>query len=449
LYNPWLALEVGADPHERMTAIRLAHQAFVTSGMVSAPVRDVVAESWRRSARLVGPETIAPVDLADAELEAYRNDHPLAPVMPLMRDLLGTIAHDGAHLLAVCDADGLLLWVEGHAGVRKRVESMNFVAGARWDELHAGTSAPGVALATDHAVQIFGAEHFSRAVQPWTCAAAPIHDPETGEVLGAVDITGGYHLANPQSLALVQATARAAEAELATLRRGQPGSGARLRALGRDEAILDVAGGVRHRLGRRHSEILVLLAAHPEGLSNGRLAWELYGERLINPVTLRAELSRLRQLLGRLFQSRPYRLTEPMAADFRSVIDLVRNGSIDAALRAYAGPLLPGSESPGIRRLRGQLDDLVRDAVLHTGDYAMLERWATSPSGEDDLEAWESLLAGTPAGSPRHMRVANRTAGLRRDFDREFGGAAGTTAFEDTAAGDDRPIGLPTQRRQE
>ncbi len=447
MHNPWLALEVGADPIERWTAIRLAHQAFVTSGMVSAPVRDVVAESWRRSARLVGPETIAPVGLADAEMEAYRNDHPLARVMPLMRDLLGTIAHDGAHLLAVCDADGLLLWVEGHAGVRQRMESMNFVAGARWDELHVGTSAPGVALATDHAVQIFGAEHFSRAVQPWTGAAAPIHDPETGEVLGAVDITGGCHLASPQSLALVQATARAAEAELAMLRPGQPGNGARLRALGRDEAILEV-GGARHRLGRRHSEILVLLAAHPEGLSNERLAWELYGERLINPVTLRAELSRLRQLLGRLFQSRPYRLTEPMAADFRSVIDLVHGRSIGAALRTYPGPLLPGSESPGIVRLRGQLDDLVRDAVLHAGDYAMLERWAASPSGEDDLEAWESLLAGTPAGSRRHVRVATRAASLRRDFDREFGGATGTTVFEGTAA-DHRPIDIPTQRQQE
>ena len=448
MHNPWLALEVGADPHERSDALRLAHEAFVTSGRVSPPVRDVVAESWRRSARLVGPETIAPVDLADNELEAYRSEHPLARVMPLMRDLLGTVAHDGAHLLAVCDADGLLLWVEGHAGVRKRVESVNFVAGARWDEVHAGTSAPGVALATDHAVQIFGAEHFSRVVQPWTCVAAPIHDPETGEVLGAIDITGGNHLASPQSLALVHATARAAEAELATLRPDRPSNGARLRAFGRDEAILEV-GGARHRLGRRHSEILVLLAAHPEGLTNERLAWELYGERLINPVTLRAELSRLRQLLGRFFQSRPYRLTEPMAADFRSIVDLVRGGSIGAALRTYPGPLLPGSESPGIVRLRGQLDDLVRDAVLHTGDYAMLERWATSPSGEDDLEAWESLLDGTPAGSPRHVRVATRAASLRRDFDREFGGAAGTTVSQDTAAGDDRPIGLPTQRRRE
>jgi GAF domain len=449
LHNPWLALEVGADPQERSAALRLAHLAFVTSGMVPARVRGVVADSWRRSARLVGPEAIAPVDLADAELEAYRSEHPLARVMPLLRDLLGTIAHDGAHLLAVCDADGLLLWVEGHAGVRKRVEGMNFVAGARWDEVHAGTSAPGVALATDHAVQIFGAEHFSRVVQPWTCAAAPIHDPETGEVLGAVDITGGYHLASPQSLALVQATARAAEAELATLRPGPsgPGTGARLRALGRDEAILEV-GGVRHRLGRRHSEILVLLAAHPEGLSNERLAWELYGERLINPVTLRAELSRLRQLLGRLFQSRPYRLTEPMSADFSTVTDQVRSGSVGAALRTYAGPLLPGSGSPGILRLRRQLDDLVRDAVLRAGDYGMLERWATSPSGEDDLEAWESLLAGTPAGSRRHVRVAARAANLRRDFVREFGPAA-ATAFDDTAVHGDGPIGLPMQRRPE
>ena len=85
-----------------------------------------------------------------------------------------------------------MLWVEGHAAVRHRAERMNFVAGARWDESHAGTNAPGTALAVDHAVQIFAAEHFA-ARAAWTCAAAPIHDPHTGRLLGAVDITGGDH----------------------------------------------------------------------------------------------------------------------------------------------------------------------------------------------------------------------------------------------------------------
>src|SRR5215468_5143262 len=242
LDNPWLALEIGADPVKRSDELRVAHEAFVASGAVRSPVRDVVADSWRRSARLIGPETMAPVDLTDDELESYRREHPLARVMPLMREMLGTIAYDGAHVVAVCDSVGRLLWVEGHPAVKRRAEDMNFVAGARWDEVHAGTNAPGTALAVDHAVQIFAAEHFSRRVQRFTCAAAPIHDPATGALLGAVDITGGSHLASPHSLALVQAAARAAEAQLMAERPMSARATTSLRALGRRAAILDVEG---------------------------------------------------------------------------------------------------------------------------------------------------------------------------------------------------------------
>ena len=62
--------------------------------------------------------------------------------------------------------------------------------------------------------EIFGPEHYNTVVQPWSCSAAPIRDPD-GRLLGAVDITGGENLATPRALALVRATARAVEAELA------------------------------------------------------------------------------------------------------------------------------------------------------------------------------------------------------------------------------------------
>ncbi|PSJ23900.1 diguanylate cyclase, partial [Streptosporangium nondiastaticum] len=129
--DPWLALEFGADPVERIAQIGAAHEAFLAAGTTSGRVREVVARSWERSA-LLDPETTAPVDLADDALETYRAAHPLARVMPLFRDLLGGIAQDGAHLMAVCDAAGRLLWVEGHPGVLRHAERMNFVPGARW-----------------------------------------------------------------------------------------------------------------------------------------------------------------------------------------------------------------------------------------------------------------------------------------------------------------------------
>ncbi|NEW70348.1 GAF domain-containing protein [Streptomyces rhizosphaericus] len=415
MVNPWLAMASGTDPAERTRDVRRAHEAFLTEGAVSPAVRPVVAESWRRSADArVTQECKAPIDLADDALDTYRADHPLARVMPLFRELLGTIAYDGAHLLAVCDEQGRLLWVEGHAGVRNRAEGMNFVAGARWDERHAGTNAPGTALTVDHAVQIFATEHFNRSVQPWTCAAAPLHDPHTGRLLGAVDITGGDHLAAPHSLALVQATARAAEAQLGAEPPRTRTPRISLTALGRDEALL-VVDGRRLRLGRRHSEIMVLLAGHPEGLSGDRLTLELYGPQADDrsPVTLRAELSRLRRLVGPLLGSRPYRLCTPVRTDLADAAEALASGDAYTALRAYTGPLLPLSEAPGVCRMRRVLEDGLRRAVLSHGDPELLRRWGQTPWGEDDLEVAEALLTTLPAHAPGRVAPAARVRRLR------------------------------------
>ncbi|MET7851825.1 GAF domain-containing protein [Streptomyces avermitilis] len=401
--DPWVALEPGADPAERVRALRRAHETFTAAGTVPRPVRSVVADSWRRSARAgVGPDGTARVELTDGDLGSYRAEHPLAPVMPLFRELVGTFAADGEHLLAVCDAQGRLLWVEGHPAVRRRADGMNFVPGARWAESAVGTNAPGTAVALDRPVQVFAAEHFIRRVQPWTCAAAPVHDPRTGRVLGAVDITGGNGLAHPHSLGFVQAVARAAESQLALL---APAHGAadtlELTALGRDEAQL-LAGGQKIRLSRRHSEILVLLAHHPEGLTGDELLCALYEDESVTPVTLRAELARLRRLLGPgLLASRPYRLTAAVESDLAVVERRLETGAVTAAMAAYAGPLLPGSQAPAVARLRRRLADGLRTVLIARRDPDLLADWAHAPWGEDDLDVWRALAAVRPTAPVR------------------------------------------------
>lgn len=409
LTDAWVALDPGADPGARLGVLHRAYDTFASAGRIERPVRPVVADSWRRSAHArVSPEGRAHVELAEDDLGTYRDAHPLARAMPLLRELMGAYAHDGKHLVAVCDAHGRLLWVEGDARSRERAGRMNFVPGARWAEAVVGTNAPGTALALDRPVQVFAAEHFLRPVHPWTCAAAPLHDPRTGRLLGAVDITGGDTLAHPHSLAFVQAAARAAESHLALLApppSANPGA-ASLHALGRDEALLVTggtggaggSGGSRVRLSRRHSEILVLLVRRPEGLSGDELLCELYEDESITPVTLRAELSRLRRLLGPdLVCSRPYRLTVPVEADFGVVARRLGSGAVAAAMGAYPGPLLPGSAAPAVVRLRRRLEGELRAAVVARADPGLLSDWVYSPWGEDDLAAWRALARVSPA----------------------------------------------------
>jgi hypothetical protein len=292
--NPWLALPAGRPGPDHVRRLRAAHERLVTgTELTDDAVRDVVRDSWRRSlGNGVDPDGGAPpVDLLDDDLLAYREAHPLASVMPVIRRLLVEDAEDDKMIVAVTDAGGRMLWVEGDTRLRSQAAGMHFVEGARWAEDVVGTNAPGTALAVDHAVQIYGSEHYRRPVQPWSCSAAPVHDPLTGVLLGAIDVTGGDHVASPHVLTLVRATVAAVESELrwqhreqlerGTTRRPPPAlhrPAPRLEVLGRERARLTVPSGPRE-LSLRHSELLLLLAEAAvagEGRTTAQLAAECH-----------------------------------------------------------------------------------------------------------------------------------------------------------------------------
>ncbi|APA96415.1 Histidine kinase [Nocardia seriolae] len=197
----------------------VAHSSFLEGQALPAvraggdSVRGVVLEAWRRSRSSgVDPDGFGgAVDLAGAELRRYRATHPTGLIRPVVRKLLVEDAAEAGLLVAISDARGRLLWVEGDRKVRDRASGMNFVEGADWSEDRMGTNAPGTALALDHHVQIFGAEHFSRVVHEFSCTAAPVHDPFSGRIIGAIDITGGPRVAAPEVLSLIRATVVAAE----------------------------------------------------------------------------------------------------------------------------------------------------------------------------------------------------------------------------------------------
>jgi hypothetical protein len=431
--NPWLALPDGRPTPGLTRRLRAAHERLVTGGDADEPgvvVRSVVWDSWRRCLGSgVDPDGSAPpVDLLDDDLRAYREAHPLARVLPVIRRLLVADAEADRMIVGVADADGRLLWVEGDAALRSRAEGMHFVAGARWAEEDAGTNAPGTALALDHAVQIYGSEHFRRPVQPWSCSAAPVHDPVTGALLGAIDVTGGDHVASPHVLTLVRATVAAVESELRWQHgdaRRAPGSRSsgpatrlvpRLDVLGRDRARLTIAGD-RHELSPRHSELLLLLAeaaAAGEGRTAEQLAFECHG-RDAAPVTVRAELSRLRRLVGgALLASRPYRLAARLETDVDQVRRLLTAGAVAQALDRYPGAVLPSSRAPGVVGARERVVALLRQAVLASRRPELLLRYSQLPQARDDVLVWQACVDLLPPNSPPRALAAANLLRLRR-----------------------------------
>ncbi len=471
-HTEWVALDATTDPRSRAAELAKIHHQALSGGSVRGRLRDVVARSWARSSGAgVDPErSRAPVVLDRDEVSARWDAHPLSVGHSMMLQLLEQASADAPQVALVCASDGTLLWLDGEAHARAAAAEVNLGPGAVWSEARAGTNAMGTALAIDHPVQIFSAEHFSCSVHAWTCTAAPVHDPETDELLGVLDLSGPLVTADPNSLPLVAAAARMIETVLAlraedrnTLlaerlhhrvgtRPGQAdalasasgrvlvarhGGWARQRAsippeggevtlaggttvwaepvterdgyllfsearaaparerppritgLGRDRLLVEVRGATR-TLSPRHSEILVLLITRPRGQTAEQLALELYGD-FGKPVSIRAEMSRLRSLLGETLLAGPYRLSATPHTDFMRLADRVGVAPLHAIIADYAGPLLPRSEVPGVIEIREWLDQRVRGAVLASGDSGALLAWLHSESGADDVVACRAL----------------------------------------------------------
>jgi hypothetical protein len=294
-------------------------------------------------------------------------------------------------------------------------------------------------------------------VKPWSCTAVPVHDPESRRILGVLDVTGGDEVVTPQAQLLVDATARAIEGELLVARlraraerprqtgrsmRSRASGSANpetdrvtLRVLGRDRALLEVArdgSETVFELGRRHAELLLMLATHRQGVSAERLVELVYGETDagapagateasrtaaarggVGTVTLRAEMVRLRKVLAScapalIPESRPYRLAADLETDAQQVLSLLDRGAHRVALAAYRGEVLPDSTAPGVEELRDTVRTALREALLAEAGVDVLLAYAETDAAAEDEELLRLCLKMLPARSPKRAALVSR-----------------------------------------
>ena len=286
--NPWLAIDATTAPALRAQELRFAWERFLNEDDEGEDmVRATIVDSWRRSLEAgVDPtgRRLAPVVTDEDQAHELYAEHPLGRHAPLIKACLSAMAEEANYLIVVSDAQGVLLSIEGSGIVRRRAaEQMNFAEGVLWSEPGAGTNAIGTAIAADHAVQVFGPEHFNEPVQRWTCSAAPIHDPDTGALLGIIDLTGDYSTVHPHSLSVATATAQAVEA---SLKLELQELDARLR-----ERYMDRVGpGTSRALVAPSGRALTALPAGwiPRGLQSRRIAVPPGGGELVLPGGMKA-----------------------------------------------------------------------------------------------------------------------------------------------------------------
>jgi DNA-binding CsgD family transcriptional regulator len=168
------------------SALRDALSAMLAANSASAKVREEIGASWRRSAgsgllpdRFDVP-TSPDVD-ADGSLA-----RAAGPVLEKLVDDLAPMSM----AVVISDAQGHVLDRRvTERSLQHRLDRILLAPGFSYAEDGVGTNALGTALEQRAPSFVNGDEHFADVLTEMACAAAPVHDPRSGHLLGAIDLT--------------------------------------------------------------------------------------------------------------------------------------------------------------------------------------------------------------------------------------------------------------------
>lgn len=187
------------DIDSAATAFAQDRERFLTCGSVTSPLtRTRILRSWGRSSALgVDSERHCVQYAARRDVEIAERREVCERVLRAGRDVLRYLSDrfcGTGYAVALTDASGCLLHLDAELQVRRRLAKFSFEPGGDWSESAAGTNAIGTAIADGRPIQLMGAEHFCAGWRYFTCTAAPIRDPDTGDCVAVLDVTGDYRL---------------------------------------------------------------------------------------------------------------------------------------------------------------------------------------------------------------------------------------------------------------
>ncbi|WP_298611290.1 transcriptional regulator [uncultured Thiothrix sp.] len=343
------------------------------------PVRDDIVSSWQRSAQYTQPRHgSAPADDLYVTQQMWK-DSILSQAVQREQDQITQLAKEGELVAGIADTQGRLLWTLASRHMRSRAESVNFTAGGWWDERSVGTNAVGLSLNLKRPVTVFSSEHYQPFVHDWVCYAAPILHPQSGELVGVLDMSTTWRRHTPLGQAAVTEIARSIAQGLP---QHLPKAELEIYALGQARVVF--RGKALH-LPLRQVEILALLALNPQGLSLEGLHAALYGEQSVSLSTLKAELSHLRRILDGQIGSRPYRLQVSVWADFVQVWQALHHNQTSSAFSLYQGSLLVQSNSPELEEWRHCIDAVMDKALGSCEDATLLMDKLCKSTGGSEL----------------------------------------------------------------
>jgi transcriptional regulator of acetoin/glycerol metabolism len=191
--------------------LRDALSEFLDAGQLPTSVRTEIGDSWRRSVQAgLRPERF------DIPFESSVDcDVPLVrAAVPVLDDLIGDLSGAIVGVVLTDESGHVVDRRVDHRGLRGDLDAIALAPGSVYAEGRIGTNAIGTALAQQAPSMVVGTEHFADAFTPMACAAVPLTDPQSGRLIGVIDLTCRARDASPLMLSLARRGAREIERRL-------------------------------------------------------------------------------------------------------------------------------------------------------------------------------------------------------------------------------------------
>ncbi len=201
-----------------MTSLRGALASLMRGAGTPEGVRGAISESWLRSAAAgLDPLRLDVPYGSDTDDDGERLQRAAKPVLDHLAEDL-----DGSRVgVLLTDATGRVLYRKVRdRQLRDLLDRINLAPGFVYAEDRVGTNALGTALAQEATAVVNGEEHFADALVGMASAAAPVRDPGSGKMLGAVGVASCAEEANKLMLPLARQAVRQVESRLVDARPG-------------------------------------------------------------------------------------------------------------------------------------------------------------------------------------------------------------------------------------
>ncbi|MFE1326592.1 SpoIIE family protein phosphatase [Streptomyces sp. NPDC058735] len=180
--------------------------------VAALPVREPVLASWRRC-RSQGLAEKHKGDLPYHEdLEDARNLTEAAG--PVLETLESRLSGTRTAVFLADERARLLDRRAGYTALYRRLDALQLAPGFSVPESVLGTNGIGTALVTRRPVFICGREHYGDYWADLACTGAPVRDPLSGQLVGALNLTSMRANADPAMLTMTLEAAHAVEQRL-------------------------------------------------------------------------------------------------------------------------------------------------------------------------------------------------------------------------------------------